>query len=492
MSVNIVVNSLLFVLLIISNATLLSTTEGNALGLGLENLRATGHAFAAVAKQVSPSVVNIQVEQTMNAENMLRTNPHADSNADAHGLDPLGEELFRFFFSPPLTRDHPMRKQVMIGQGSGFVIKVEKGLSYIVTSSHVVKNASKVLVKLQNGAEMEAKIVGTDVHSDLAVIKVMQELPKVNVGDSEKLEVGEWVVAIGNPFGLSHTITAGIVSAKGRSGMGITDYENFIQTDAAINPGNSGGPLVDLQGQVIGINTAIVSQGGGYIGIGFAIPINMASNLVEQLITNGVVNRGYLGVGVQELTDELSKSFGLKAGLKGVLISQVVADSPADKAGLKQGDIALELDGKPVTSTIDFRNVIALSKAGSAHTILVLRDDVKKVFRFQVADQPVEKRNKVNEKEAAVIDKLGLTLKDSNEGVEIAGVMRGSLADWAGIRPGTFLAEINRKPVKNASECMRLLNRSNLENILLLLKNRDGNAWYITLSQQNAGGTKEE
>ena len=337
----------------------------SAQGQGLENLRQTGQAFRAVAKEVSPAVVFIQVEKTTEQPQM---SPFA---SPFNG--PFGDDFFRRFFgTPPQGHGHgTMPKREMRAQGSGFIISPD-GL--IMTNNHVVGGADKVTVRLHDGREFTAKVVGTDPPTDVAVIKIdANDLPVAQLGDSDKLEVGDWVLAIGNPFGLSHTLTAGIVSAKGRSGIGLADYENFIQTDAAINPGNSGGPLVNLDGQVVGINTAIFSRSGGYMGIGFAIPINMAKQIRDQLVENGTVTRGQLGVYIQDLTDDLAQSFGLKDS-KGILISKVIEDSPAAKAGLKQGDIVLKADGKPVGKVNEFRNGIAMTAPGTVVRLDILRN----------------------------------------------------------------------------------------------------------------------
>jgi len=479
-----------------TNSTATSTTTGSSLASNpaLEGLRTISKGFSEIAKAVSPSVVNIQVEQEVAANAFGR--PYMPDGEGNEQLDPMGEEFFRFFFGPPLQREHPSRKQAIIGQGSGFIIKNDSDISYIVTNDHVVKDASKIIVKLLDGRELDGKIVGLDSHSDLAVIKVTAgNLPIVQLGDSDNIEVGEWVVAIGNPFGLSNTLTAGIISAKGRNGVGINDYENFIQTDAAINPGNSGGPLVNLDGKVIGINTAIVSQHGGYMGIGFAIPINMAVNITDQLIKTGSVSRGYFGVSIQELTPELAKSFGLDASVHGILVTQVLPNSPAAKTGLKQGDVITELDGSPIKSPADFRNTIALAKLGSSHSIVVLRDNAKKTFKFNTSSLPEEKKVLAQaDTEISNVDKLGIAvkaitpnianklgLKDA-KGVLIVNVTRGSIADMAGMRPNMVIVEVNRKPIANVTEFLTTVEKNEGGALLFLIQGRNG-IWYLTLKQ---------
>ena len=314
----------------------LFVVNASAQDAGIENLRETGKAFRSVAKKVSPAVVFIKVEKEIEQPGM-GNNPFEGS--------PFGDEFFRRFFGQMPQQRSPHQQQPQkrhsMGQGSGFIISAD---GYIMTNNHVVGDADKVSVQLLDGREYDAKIIGTDPPSDVALIKIDadEKLPFLKLGNSDKLEVGDWVLAFGNPFGLSHTLTAGIVSAKGRSGIGLNDFENFIQTDAAINPGNSGGPLVNLDGEVIGMNSAIYTRSGGYMGIGFAIPINMAKDIYQQLVEHGSVTRGRLGVLIQDLNKELAESFDIDQR-EGILIAQVMEDSPAEKAGLKQGDIILQL-----------------------------------------------------------------------------------------------------------------------------------------------------
>ena len=346
---------------------------------GLESLRQTGKAFASVARAVSPSVVYIQVESVGGDVSSQLPAPFGKEW-------PFGDDLFKRFFGdrlPGVPRQQaPRGKSRAIGQGSGFVFAAKDGLlsdsTYILTNNHVVEDADKIRVKFQDGRQFEATIKGNDPKSDLAVIEIKTGgLPALKLGDSSNLEVGEWVVAIGNPFGLNHTLTVGVVSAKGRTSIGINDYEDFIQTDAAINPGNSGGPLVNLDGEVVGINTAIFSRSGGYMGVGFAIPINLAKEIANQLLEEGAVTRGYLGIVIQQLTPDLAESFGMKQN-EGILIAQVSDDSPAEEAGLHQGDIIVAYQGKPVKDVGNFRNRVALTRPGSRHPITIIRDGEQK------------------------------------------------------------------------------------------------------------------
>jgi len=388
---------------------------GSALaqGNGIESLRKTGKAFASIAKKVSPAVVFIKVEK------IEKVQPSAEFFSPyGGGGSPFGDDFFDRFFGGPSPwgrqwrfRQAPDRQRRIVGQGSGFIISSD---GYILTNSHVVGDADKMTVKLEDGREFDAKIIGADKPSEVAVIKIEadDDLPVLDLGDSDALEVGEWVVAVGNPFGLSHTVTAGIVSAKGRSSVGIADYENFIQTDAAINPGNSGGPLVNLDGKVIGMNTAILSQSGGYIGIGFAIPINLAKAIKDQLIKTGKVIRGRLGIMIQDLTPDLAKSFDLDAN-QGILIAQVLEDSPAESAGLKQGDVIIEFAGKKVEKVGSFRNRVSLMAPGTKEKIKVIRQGKRKTLTVTIGKMPDS--GLVADSTSHSTDKLGIKVKTLTE-----------------------------------------------------------------------------
>jgi serine protease Do len=380
-------------------------------------------------------------------------------------------------------------------QGSGFVFSIDKGLlsdkAYILTNHHVVEHAEKIRVKLQDGREFDAKVKGADPRSDIAVLEVSaKNLPALSLGDSNKLEVGEWVIALGNPFGLSHTLTVGVVSAKGRTSVGLSDYEDFIQTDAAINPGNSGGPLVNLNGEVVGINTAIFSRSGGYMGIGFAIPVNLARGIAEQLLQNGEVTRGYLGVYIQTLTPELADGMDLK-GRQGILISKVNPDTPAEKAGIKQGDVVISYQDQRVEEVGDFRNKVALTLPGTKAKLKLIRDGdeiEKEVTIGQLDDAKV-----AGEAGTESADQLGLTVQtltpelaenfnvEAGRGVVVTQVEPGSVANMAGIRPGTLILEVNRQPVNNAIAFKKAIKASGKKRALLLLQ-RDGMTQFAVLS----------
>jgi len=345
----------------------------DAIDGGVESLRQSGKAFASVAQVISPSVVNIQIESDSPETGMTQVPlPFGERF-------PFGDEFFKRFFGDRFRgiprQELPQGKRRTIGQGSGFVFAAKDGLlsdkTYILTNNHVVEGAGKINVRLQDGREFEAKITGRDPQSDVAVIEIPTGgIPPLKLADSAELEIGEWVIAIGNPFGLRHTVTVGVVSAKGRTTLGINDYEDFIQTDAAINPGNSGGPLVNLDGEVAGMNTAIFSRSGGYMGVGFAIPSNLVSAVANQLIQSGEVTRGYLGIVIQQLTPDLAESFGLDQH-RGILVAQVAEGSPAAKAGLRQGDVITAYQGEPVNDVGAFRNRVALTLPDSQAQVTV-------------------------------------------------------------------------------------------------------------------------
>ncbi len=471
----------------------LFVNSGMAKENGIESLRKTGKAFASIAKRVSPAVVLIQVEKILERE------PAGGSFSPfGNGNSPFDDDFFRRFFGQPFPkspesrrRRFPQQKRQVVGQGSGFIISAD---GYIMTNNHVVGDADKVTVKLEDGREFTAKIIGADPHSDVAVIKIeAKDLPVLPLGDSDALEVGEWVVAVGNPFGLSHTITAGIVSAKGRSSIGINDYENFIQTDAAINPGNSGGPLVNLNGQAVGMNTAIFSRSGGYMGVGFAIPINMAKSIKDQLVKKGFVVRGYLGIVIQELTTDLAKTFGLD-NQQGVLVAQITKDSPAENAGLKQGDIIVELDGKPIENVGSLRNQVALKAPGTKVKVSVLRNGKQETITITIGKLP--ESGQMAAVSPHVLDNLGLTVKtltndiaeqlgyQGEKGAVVTEVKSGSVAEMAGIRPGALIKEVNRKRIQSADEFERVVEQTPKHGTVLILIREGGFSRYVALQMK--------
>jgi len=361
------------------------------------------------------------------------------------------------------------------GQGSGFIISDD---GYILTNNHVVGDADKIRVKLHDGREFDAERIGTDPKSEVAVIKIdAEELPYVDMGDSETLEIGEWVVAIGNPFGLSETLTVGVVSAKGRSNIGVADYEDFIQTDAAINPGNSGGPLLNIDGQVVGINTAIYSQSGGYMGIGFAIPINMARAIKEQLVESGKVVRGYLGIHIQDFTSDLARSFGIDES-GGILVAGVQPDSPAEKAGLRQADIIRRLGGRPIESVSAFRNDVSGHKPGSKMELTITREGKTFDLTVEAGELPGDEESAISGSE--IYEQLGFTVGamtaemaerfgyELDEGVIVMQVEPDGPAAQFGIRPGTLITSVNRQLVTSVADFKKALTSSDSTGMVLL------------------------
>ncbi len=328
--------------------------------------------LAPMIKKVSPAVVNIATRGTIH-----------ESGAQNPLLD---DPFFRRFFEAP--KDSGPRERSFQSAGSGVIFDARAG--YILTNAHVVENATEITATLQDGRDLSAEVLGSDVQSDIAVLRVKPDgLTQIVLGDSSKTEVGDFVVAIGNPFGLAHTVTSGIVSALSRSGINPDGYEDFIQTDASINPGNSGGALVNLRGELIGINTAILSRSGGNIGIGFAIPVNMARNVMQQLIKYGTVHRGQLGVSMYTVTPDIAHSLGLPSAT-GALVSQVVEGSPAAVAGLRTGDVITSVNGQPVKSNSELRNIIGLRQVGDHIDIGLMRDGKPMRVTAVIADTAAE------------------------------------------------------------------------------------------------------
>jgi len=486
-------------LTIISVWLLLSCTVPLASGAedneSISILRRMGNAFASVAEKASPGVVGIVAKRTI-------SRPASPMGETPNGgpSDPFGEDFFDFFFRRDPRGRSPERDYVQRAQGSGFIIS-EKG--YILTNNHVVGGADEVLVDLENGGTVKAEIVGTDPESDVAVIKVDPEkvngIRPVALGNSEALQVGEWVLAIGNPMGLSHTVTAGIVSATGRSGLNIATYENFIQTDAAINMGNSGGPLINLSGEAVGINTAIVGPGGGNIGIGFAIPINMAKQVADQLIKEGSVKRGYLGVLPQDLTPELAEAFDIKE-TEGAVITQVTEGSAAAEAGLETGDIVLKFGDVDVESASQFRNLVATHNPGESVEILVLRDGQRKTLTVKLTQRPSVDELRAQQQpqrspEQESQQRLGLTVQDltpglaerygyeEQTGVMVTGVEPSSEAAEKGLRQGYVILEVNRRQVNNVRQFAEAVSEALSEGRRVLLLVTDGRvSQYVVLN----------
>lgn len=435
----------------------------------IATLREMGKAFASIAEKASPAVVGIQATRAVRGSSTREWSFGDPSN-------PFEDEFFRYFFGPrryQREREEPESRQV--AQGSGFIISSD---GYILTNNHMVGGAETVTVQLADGQKVTAEVVGADSQTDVAVVKIDKtDLPYIELANSDTLEVGEWVIAIGNPFGLSHTVTAGIVSAKGRNRIGVANYEDFIQTDAAINFGNSGGPLLNLDGKAVGINTAIIGPGGN-VGIGLAIPSNMARDIYAQLKESGEVVRGFLGVQGNDVEPGMGKYFGLDAD-KGVVIVSVVEDSPAEKAGMKQDDVVVELEGQPVSDWNEFRNRVAMYKPGSEVRIVVIREGKRKPLTVTLDKRP-DGEFAVGGGSRAVQDTLGMTLQTLTEelasrlgyqdlsGVVVMEVRPGSPAAEAGLQVGTLITEVNRNPVRNVKEFNEAIEKGAAEGRVLL------------------------
>ena len=442
----------------------------------IATLRQMGKAFSSIAEKASPAVVGIRAQRTVTQEMYI---------------EPFGGDLYEFFSNPRGRRQQqPQRRyqETRPVQGSGFIISSD---GYILTNNHMVEEVETIEIELTDGRKFTAKVTGTDPESDIAVVKIDAEnLPYLKLADSDVLAVGEWVLAIGNPLGLSHTVTAGIVSATGRS-VGLTELENFIQTDAAINFGNSGGPLINLDGEVVGINTAIAGSSGN-IGIGFAVPINMAKYAYEQIKESGTVERGLLGISRIKDLDPLSATIsGLPEDTKGVLVPNVIEDSAADKAGITHNDIILEVDGKPVDSAVDLQSRISMLKPGTKVELTIWRDGKRKEV-----DVELGKRSEVAQLRAAeTIKDLGFSVENLTDelkesygyedmtGVIVTDVQPGSEAQRQGIAAGVLIKEVNRQSVRNTREFNQAIERARSRGLggIMILVYTEGNNDLVTL-----------
>ena len=425
-----------------------------------------GAAISQVAPDADNGIPTLapMVERTRPAVVNIATTGHVD--VQKHPL--LNDPFFKRFFEG--YEDMPQRKETK-SLGSGVVIDADKG--YIVTNHHVVEGAQEIAVTMHNGHHFKAKLIGSDPEADVAVVQTdIKGLQAIPFGDSDKLRVGDFAVAIGNPFGLGQTVTSGIVSALGRTGLGIEGYENFIQTDASINPGNSGGALVNLRGELIGINTAILSAGGaGNVGIGFAIPINMVRQIVDQLIEYGEVRRGLLGVIMQNLTPELSQAFGLDLH-QGVVISQVIEDTAAEEAGLKAGDVVVSINGAPVKSASAMRNMVGLLRVGEEMNITVIREGKKKTMTAVIRDAKdlSVSGTRINQGLA------GATIEEKENGgktyLTVTEVEQGSPAWNAHLREGDVILSVNRRPVQTLKELQQIVGDKDSQILLNIQRGR--------------------
>jgi serine protease Do len=444
-------------------------------------------AFSSVVKKAGPAVVYVGVEKSVTGKNPGQL-----------PSDLFNDPFFERFFGPEFRhpRTDPRRDKRSFKRqaaGSGFIIASD---GFILTNNHVVGDADKITVRLADKREFSAKVVGTDPQSDVAIIKIEgKDLPTLPLGNSDTLEVGEWVIAIGSPFELNQTVTVGIVSAKGRNRMGITDYENFIQTDAAINPGNSGGPLLNIHGEAVGMNTAIFSRSGGYMGIGFAIPINMAKSIEQQLRKSGKVTRGWLGILIQDINEDLAKSFGLKE-TGGALISEVTEGSPAQKSGLLQGDIVTSINETRVADVADLRNKIAMFAPDTQLTLRILRDGKERELVVTVGEQPADMASIAKKMSATTLSEMGLTLQDltdevakqfgynKDQGVLIADVDPNSPAAQVGLQAGQLVEEVNRIRIHNLKELQQAIKKSNNPKQVLLRVRSGEHSQYVVLQAE--------
>jgi len=446
-------------------------------------------SFAPVIKKVTPSVVKV----------FVTTKGKTMPNVDFPALD---DPFFRRFFGDDSGRQGGNRRSLQTpkehGLGSGVIVTKD---GYILTNNHVVDNADEVKVAFHDGREMTAKIVGKDPKSDVAVLKVdAKDLPAIDLADSDKTEVGDLVLAIGNPFGVGQTVTMGIISAKDRGNLGL-DYEDFIQTDAAINPGNSGGALVDADGRLIGINTAILSRSGGSQGIGFAVPANLARNVMESLVKDGRVVRSYLGVNIQDLTPALAQEFDLK-NASGVVVSDIVAKSPAEKAGVKTGDVITEFNGKSVADSRHLKLQVSQTAPGTKASVKVLREGKPRTIEVVLKELPGTEVASAGHKDqdSSSSDSLnGVAVTDLDNAVRqefhlpatvkgalITEVSPDSAAHEAGLRRGDVIQEINRKPVSTADDAVKLTENGKEKKTLLRVWSNGGSR-YLVVDESKAG-----
>ncbi len=466
-----------------------SLSEEKTKPLSLAQIAAeiTSKGFASVGKKAIPAVVFIRSECSgvSNEENPFGSNENP--------FESLPDGFFHKFFGIPIFPGHRQTPNPQISGGSGFIISSD---GKIVTNHHVVKDATTITVVLKNGEEKEAKLLGADPRTDLAVLKIeSQNLPYLTFGNSDQIEIGEWAIPIGSPFGLQATLTHGVISAKGRQDLRITDLDDLIQTDAPINPGNSGGPLCNILGEVIGINTAILSKNGGSLGIGFAIPSKMAKHVIDQIVQYGGVQYGYLGAILQAVDKEIAEAFNLKK-VEGVLIAEIVKDFPAEKAGLKQGDIIVAYNDLPVKNIHSFRNELSLLDPGTKVQLKVLREGKLETFNVVLAASPEAPLTK------AETLQLGIEVSDVKmvapeaarqwgynalpaNGLVITHVKPGSIGERAGLRPGIFVLQVNQRALKIPSDFYEEVQKSSdKKHIVLLIRLPNNSTRFITIKMK--------
>ncbi|MFZ1933970.1 MAG: Do family serine endopeptidase [Thermoguttaceae bacterium] len=466
-------------------------------------------AFHNAAESALPSVVmvlNMPAEAKATVERKRTPNDNSEETPFGFQGTPFGDlfknnpDLRRFFGESPHGSSPETPGHGTVGAGSGVIVDPS---GVILTNNHVVSGGGQILVRLADGREFKAFDIKTDPTSDLALIhiKSKEPLPVAKLGNSSAMEVGDWVLALGEPFGLQGTVTAGIVSAKGR-GIGINEREDYIQTDAAINPGNSGGPLVNLDGEVIGINTAISSSSGGYQGVGFAIPINLAKWVGEELVKYGTVHRAYLGVMIQPVSPSLAEQFNVKVN-QGVVVTQVQAQSPAAKAGVKVGDVILDFAGQAVTSPSQLQSMVEMCKVDSAEKLTILRNGKHLAFDVVCTERPTNfsiaraSHRGSGNAESSRFQKLGIQIEDltpqvaeqlgisAEQGVVITNVRSGSPADLAGLTTGMVISDVDRQPVKTVEDFRRMLGSRPLNKGVLLLVRTDEGSRFVVIQVQS-------
>jgi serine protease Do len=478
-----------------------TTATSQKAEVGTNYAKSLSTAFRETAKKVLPAVVMIEnrpvMKEQAEGQEDMQENPSGGENPFGDALPPEFRQFFRNMPNMPRMPRHGSPRGERGGVGSGVIIDPS---GIILTNNHVVQGGGKITVRLHDGQTFEATGVKTDPKSDLAIVRIKgaENLATAKLANSDEAQVGDWVLALGDPFGLEGTVTAGIISAKGR-GLGITARENFIQTDAAINPGNSGGPLVNLDGEVVGINTAIHSESGGNQGVGFAISSNLAKWVSQQLIANGAVKRAYLGVAIQQVSPELAKQFGVKR--QGVVVADVQPNTPAAAGGVKAGDVIVEFSGKPVTSPQELQGAVEQSTIGNKEALTVMRNGKETKLSVTVREQPAEyglarseatapgKDESVRDKKLGievsnltpdVAEKLGVK---ATEGVVITGVRSGTPAQAAGLSTGMVIAQVGQKAVKTVEEFRAAVAKQNLaKGILLLVRSGEGTRFVVIQS----------
>jgi len=481
-------------------ALIMAAFVGVSAEFAFQNVRATDKKPAAVHVQVDPAPVNRDAKTTTSfapvvkkvSPSVVKVYITGKVRADAQIGSPMDDPFLRRFFGEQFQQGgRRMRPEREHGLGSGVIVTQD---GYILTNNHVVENADRVQVAMEDGREFEAKVVGTDPKSDVAVVKVeATDLPYVSFADSDKIEVGDTVLAIGNPFGVGTTVTSGIVSATGRATLGL-DYEDFIQTDAAINPGNSGGALIDAQGRLVGINTAILSRSGGNNGIGFAIPSNLTRMVMDQIVANGHVVRGFMGVNIQPITPALAKKFELKES-KGALVSEVTPKSPAEKAGIQSGDIVLEFNGKPVSDSRHLKLAVGATAPGTEVPVKISRDGKTKELHVTLKELPGEDKLAKNDHKSVddsdALDGVGVAdlntqyrkqfeIPNHVKGAVVTDLDPESASYQAGLREGDVVMEIDRKAVATAEDAVELSKHiKNKASILLKVWSKGGTRFLV-------------